>query len=325
MELLEYLEKLEILESEKNWDEILSLVEEAISNYSYSLSLKTYKVKALLNKDKWTDAKELCFKLIKSNPGSSVIHSLLASIFEKTGEIKKAIDEYNKIIFLNPGDTEALKELERLKAGDTFIKDNNLIANHSDSDNFNTSVETDKKAKEDGEYKEDKSEEDFKERNIDEEQEVEKNEDEIENDFSSITYETESDIQEEDNGYYPENINENRILEKKDNKLESKDEYNINIDNNNITDSVKSSDNFDEVEYKKQSPDEIIDDEEPYITYSMAKLLEEQEKFKDAQNTYKKIYLQSHEKKAEIGYKRNGLKRFLNILNNFLVRGKTDE
>jgi tetratricopeptide (TPR) repeat protein len=320
MELLEYLEKLEILESEKNWDDILSLVEEAISNYSYSLSLKTYKVKALLNKDKWTDAKELCFELIKSNPGSSVIHSLLASIFERTGEIKKAIDEYNKIIFLNPGDTEAIKELERLKSGDTLIKDNNLIANHSDSDNFNTSVEMDENVKEDEEHKEDKFEEDFKERNIDEEQEVEKKEDEIENDFSSISYDTESDIQEEDNGYYPENINENLILEKKDNKLESKD-----VENNIITDSVKSSDNIDDFEYKKQSPDEIIDDEEPYITYSMAKLLEEQEKFKDAQDTYKKIYFQSHEKKAEIGYKRNGLKRFLIILDNFLVREKTDE
>jgi len=341
MELLEYLEKLEILESEKNWDEILSLVEEAISNYTYSLSLKTYKVKALLNKNRFSDAKELCFELIKSNPGSSVIHSLLASIFEKTGEIKKAIDEYNKIIFLNPGDTDAIKELERLKKGDNFVNNDSVAEELSDSRTYMDEEEEKGKdivngveeEEDEGEKKNDDNGNDFSSENPNKASVSDEKSDDDEYDYNPTNN---SDIIEQNNSYLENNIESKDMPQVKVDEEESFNNNEVNEFDMNYKEESKNDEEIledygeniglsDKVEKDLSFTENYDKDEEPFVTYSMAKLLEEQGKYKDAQAVYKKLYIMSNDKKADVGFKRVGLKRFQKVLNNYLVREKSNE
>ena len=44
-----------------------------------------------------------------------MIHDLLAKVYEREGSYRKAVDEYMKILFLNPGDREVELQVERLK------------------------------------------------------------------------------------------------------------------------------------------------------------------------------------------------------------------
>ncbi len=275
MELLEFLEKLELLENQKSWDEILSLSDEAIESYPYSLSIKTYKVKALIKKEKLDLAKELCFDLIKSNPGSSVIHSLLASIYERSGEINKAIDEYNKILFLNPGDTETIKEIERLKNVSGKMSESDL-SERSKSETLKETLDNEKEIAEE-------------EKKVDSQQ------------------------KERDDSYSVSN--ESEINKEIDFDDQHQIEKEISVD-------VSETDESEDSE-KQEKPEDKID--ETYATYTMANLLESQEKLDEARQIYKKLYLSSSDKKALRGYKRTGLKKLLKILNNYLLRGKPNE
>ena len=115
MELLKYLEILEPLARDREWSELIKVSEKAVEEFPYSTTLKTYRVRALMETGRIEDAKGLAFELLKSNPGSSVIHDLLAKVYEREGSYRKAVDEYMKILFLNPGDREVELQVERLK------------------------------------------------------------------------------------------------------------------------------------------------------------------------------------------------------------------
>lgn len=115
MELLKYLEILEPLARDREWSELIKVSEKAVEEFPYSTTLKTYRVRALMETGRIEDAKSLAFELLKSNPGSSVIHDLLAKVYEREGSYRKAVDEYMKILFLNPGDREVELQVERLK------------------------------------------------------------------------------------------------------------------------------------------------------------------------------------------------------------------
>ena len=100
---------------------MIKVSEKAVEEFPYSTTLKTYRVRALMETGRIEDAKGLAFELLKSNPGSSVIHDLLAKVYEREGSNRKAVDEYMKILFLNPGDREVELQVERLKPSSSSL------------------------------------------------------------------------------------------------------------------------------------------------------------------------------------------------------------
>ncbi len=288
MELIEYLEKLEIHENKKEWDELLKLSEEAVENFPYSQTLKIYKIRALIEKERLNEAKFLCEELIKTNPGSSIIHSLLADIYERRGDIKRAIDEYNKILFLNPGDTKSISEIERLKK---------MLGEEESPDESETKEEV-----VEGEKKK------FIGAEGEEESEVEINgEEEIETTSEEMVKDDE-EVMEDKRPSLSDEVSEE--------KLE---------DQSNLIDTELSSSDDNKIKEEKieRGESEIISDEDLYTTVSMADILEKQGKYYEAQKIFYKLYKKDKSINALKGYKRTGLKfyeSFLDKLNRRISR-----
>ncbi len=297
MELIEYLEKLEIHENKKEWDELLKLSEEAVENFPYSQTLKIYKIRALIEKERLNEAKFLCEELIKTNPGSSIIHSLLADIYEKRGDFKRAIDEYNKILFLNPGDTKSISEIERLKK---FLEENE------------SSVEQ--------ESKEEVAEEGKDKFIVDEGKEsiAEDNESKIVDDKKKEI----KAIPEERVKEYEE-ILEEKDLAGPDEFVRKKIEDQSNFEDRSSKELLLSDDNKIKEENREGAEKREIPDEDLYTTVSMADILEKQGKYYEAQKIFYKLYKKDKSINALKGYKRTGLKfyeSFLNKLNRRISR-----
>ncbi len=303
MELIEYLEKLEIHENKKEWDELLKLSEEAVENFPYSQTLKIYKIRALIEKERLNEAKFMCDELIKTNPGSSIIHFFLADIYEKKGDIKRAIDEYNKILFLNPGDTKSVSEIERLKkilgedkSSEGAPPEDDLVESE-EKEEFNAEADREKIA-------------------LSSEEEVIS--EEVEND--GIKVEAEEEMLDKDEviekGEKPTFAES--IEEKKEDNFHEGFEDTITTNRDILPEKEKAKDDSSE-----QVEREVISEEDLYTTVSMADILEKQGKYYEAQKIFYKLYKKGKSLSALRGYKRTGLKfyeSFLNKLNRRMKR-----
>ncbi len=324
MELIEYLEKLELHENKKEWEELLKVSEEAVKNFPYSQTLKIYRIKALIEKERFNEAKLLCEDLIRVNPGSFIIHSLLAKIHEKKGDYKKAIDEYNKILFLNPGDNNSEKEIERLKK---------LLAGGQIEESSDKETELDKTQPE-IELAEKVETED----SIDKE----KQEEEIEFDVDEESFLEEGEKNKDGKGEETgreeilEDNKEEIKVEKEEEKIKEDFENQIGENQVNLSSEAFQQETEENKELKKdyfeEQPEEFKEtqeeeqeekfDENLYSTVSMAKILEDQKNYKEAQKIFLKIYKNNFSETAKKGYKRNGLKLYRKYLESFERRLK---
>ena len=309
MELIEYLEKLEVSENKKEWDQLLEISEEAINNFPYSQTLKIYRIKALIEKERLNEAKLLCEDLIRANPGSAVIHSLLARIYEKKGDYVKAIDEHNKILFLNPGDSSSLSEIERLKklAGE-YGNSNNVSSGElleSASDNILEDKEDLKEVGDDSVVAE-------KEEDVIEEKE--KKEEVIEEKQELFIENEEEEKEESEREVIGDTIKEIEDKEELSEDATPKEEF-FNEEFENIKNEIGE-------EEKKENIIEKSDDD-LYATISMAKVLEKQGKYYESQEIYFKVYNKDLSEEAKKGYQRTGLKIYKKYLESLNRRLKT--
>ena len=311
MELIEYLEKLEVHENKKEWEELLRVSEEAVKNFPYSQTLKIYRIKALIEKERLNEAKLLCEDLIRVNPGSFIIHSLLAKIHEKKGNYKKAIDEYNKILFLNPGDENSEKEIERLKK----LLEEGEIEESSDQELDKTEPEIDLGERVESEEniyigeKEEEIEFNVEEENFlkDGEEDKEIREEEV------VVEEREKILEDIKDEIKVANEEEEKLDEGYENEI---GENQVNLETETLQEETKEEDELKSDSLEDQGGDlkenqgeeqEENFDEDLYSTVSMAKILEDQEKYKEAQKIFLKIYKNDFSETAKKDIKEMGL------------------
>ncbi len=316
MELIEYLEKLELHENKKEWEELLKVSEEAVKNFPYSQTLKIYRIKALIEKERLNEAKLLCEELIRVNPGSFIVHSLLAKIHEKKGDYKKAIDEYNKILFLNPGDDNSEKEIERLKKLLKGEKLEESFDKKTELDKTEPEIESEEKVETEKIINNEEKEESI-EFKVEEEiflEEGDKNKEVKEKEVErkeTLEYKKEEKKQEEEK----EEIFSEEIEK-------GKEESQAKLATETFHDKTKGEElkreYFEETdkdfqENQKDRKEEKFD-ENLYSTISMAKILEDQEKFRESQKIFLKIYKNDFSETAKKGYQRIGLKIYRKYL-----------
>ena len=325
MELIEYLEKLELHENKKEWEELLKVSEEALKNFPYSQTLKIYRIKALIEKERFNEAKLLCEDLIRVNPGSFIIHSLLAKIHEKKGDYKKAIDEYNKILFLNPGDNNSEKEIERLKkllAGGQIEESSDK---ETELDKTQPEIELAEKVETEDSIDKEKKEEEI-EFDVDEERFLE--EEEKNKDGKGEETGREEILEDNKEEIKVEKEEEEKLEEEYENEI---GEDQVNLETETLQEETKEKDELKSDSLEDQGGDlkenqeeeqEEKFDENLYSTVSMAKILEDQKNYKEAQKIFLKIYKNNFSETAKKGYQRNGLKLYRKYLESFERRLK---
>ena len=122
----EQLKALEDLYSEEKFSEVIELYEQLSVDFPDSFQIKFVYGRSLLRLDHVADAEEVLTELVQSFPDNINLLQEVGNLYSKKEDNEKAIEYYDKILFLDPFNALAKKSIEKIRGGTEVLTEPEL-------------------------------------------------------------------------------------------------------------------------------------------------------------------------------------------------------